>query len=111
MSVLESLNALIDKLITPSPEVDLLVATSRALALEIDLAAIPDENGRTKSAASAVRELRAVVDEIMTKGRHDADSDDDWSTPVTDLAKVRNTPKRKPANPRPRSHRGGTAAG
>ena len=111
VSVLETLNALVGTLPDPNEEIALLIETSRALALEIDMAAMPDENGRTKSAASAVRELRAVVDDMMTKGRRDADNDDDWSTPVADLAAVRDTTKRKPGDARPRSRGGSAAAG
>lgn len=111
MSVTASLEALITTFIDPNPEVSLLIETARALALEVDMAATPDENGKTKSAASAVRELRAVVDEITNKGRRDADDNDDWSTPVADLASVRNASRRKPADARPRSDRGGKAAG
>lgn len=110
MAVLASLNELIDELHDPSAEVRLLIESARALALEVDMAQGADENGRTKSAASAVRELRAVVDEITNKGRR-ADNDDDWSTPVTDLAEVRNVAKPRSGDARSRSRRGGQAAG
>lgn len=112
VSVLQSLETWIETLPEPTPDVRLLIETAKALALEVDVAGIPDDNGRTKSAASAVRELRAVVEEITTKGRRAADDDDDnWFFSVADLAEVRDAAKRKPGNPRPRSSRGGAATG
>lgn len=114
MSVLTSLNALVDELVDPSNEVQLLIEAARALALEVDLAATPDDNGKTKSAASAVRELRAVVEEIKTKGRRDADGDDDWTKPAepaAGAAPVRNAARSKSGDARRRGGRGGAPAG
>lgn len=109
-AVESSVTALVESLKPWSLEAEVLVAAALALAVEIDSAQQPDENGRTKSAAGAVRELRAVVDELVMKGRRDAD-DDDWSSPVADLAEVRNATKRKSTDARPRGRRGGAAAG
>jgi len=111
MSVSSSLTEWIATLPDPAPDVALLIETAKALALEVDLAGIADDNGRTKSAASAVRELRAVCDDITTKGRRSADDDDDWFAPVADLAPVRDTPKRVAPNARARSRGGSSAAG
>jgi hypothetical protein len=110
MSVHSSVDALVDTLRPWSLELEVLVESALALAAEVDAAQIPDKEGRTKSAAGAVRELRAVVDELLMKGRRDAD-DDDWSSPVADLAEVRDAAKRKPADARPRSRGGRPKAG
>jgi hypothetical protein len=64
-----------------------LVQVATALALEIDMAQMPNDKGQTKAAAAAVRELRAVMDELLSKGR--TDDDDDW-TAAPGAATVRN---------------------
>jgi len=110
MGVLASLEVVVEGLVDPSAEVLLLVESARALAVEIDAASVPDKDGKTRSAASAVRELRSVVDEMLVKGRRDAD-DDDWSSPVADLAKVRDAARPVPGDARVRGRRGGAAAG
>lgn len=110
MSVVSSVDALVETLKPWSLELEVLVESARALALEVDMAQQGDEKGRTKSAAGAVRELRAVVDDLLMKGRRDAD-DDDWSSPVANLAEVRNATRSKPGNARRRGGAGSAAAG
>lgn len=99
---------------TRSAEVEVLVAAGRALALEIDVAQLADDNGKTKPAAAAVTALRALVDDLIAKGRAgvaDPDEADDWAVPsVVDLAPVRDAKKPGASNARPRGNRGGAAA-
>ncbi len=99
---------------TRSAEVEVLVAAGRALALEVDVAQLADDNGKTKPAAAAVTALRALVDDLIAKGRAgvaDPDEADDWAVPsVVDLAPVRDAKKPGARNARPRGNRGGAAA-
>jgi len=111
LSVSAALDDLVATLDKPSPHLQVLIESARALALEIDMAQQADEGGKTKAAAGAVRELRAVVDELLLKGRVDADSEDaDWSAPAGTTS-IRDAPKPKAGDVRPRGRRGGAAAG
>ena len=108
----EALNELVATLDKPSPHLQVLIESARALALEIDMAQSADDSGKTKAAAGAVRELRAVCDELILKGRSDADTDEgDWSAPDTDSAKVRHLPQPVARDVRARGRGGGAAAG
>ena len=112
MSVTAALAELVDTLDRPSPHLSVLIESAKALALEIDMAQAADENGKTKAAAGAVRELRAVVDELVLKGRTDADSDEgDWTAPGADSSPVRLVPQPGAGDVRARGNRGGKAAG
>ena len=84
-----------------------LAEAARALALEVDMAQVADDNGRVKPASSAVRELRAVVDELLTKGAADGEQDDWTASPGA--ATVRDGAQRK-ADVRARGRGGGAAA-
>lgn len=114
MSVGEAFNQLVLTLDNPTAEVEVLVAAGHALALEIDVAQLADDNGKTKSASAAVTALRALVDDLIAKGRAgvaDPDEADDWAAPsVVDLAPVRDAKKPGARNARPRGNRGGAAA-
>ena len=114
MSVVDAFAVLVDSLPTRSPEVGVLVEAGKALALEIDMAQLADDNGKTKPAAAAVTALRALIDDLIAKGRAgvaDPDEADDWAAPsVVDLAPVRNAKKSRPRNARPRGSGGGAAA-
>lgn len=112
MSVTEALTELVETLDRPSAHLSVLIESAKALALEIDMAQAADEQGKTKAAAGAVRELRAVVDELIQKGRSDADTDEgDWTAPVAGSAQVRHIPQPGARELRPRSSRGGPQAG
>lgn len=112
-SVTDKLADLIATLHHRSPHVEVLIAAASALALEIDMALQADENGKTKSAASAVREFRAVVDELMLKGRADGDEEvDDWTNPAgVGATTVRHLTQPKQGNVRARGGGGRKAAG
>ena len=114
MTVTDALAELVAGLTSRTPHVEVLIATAQTLALEVDMAQLSDEQGRTKSAASAVRELRAVVDELMEKGRADGQHGEDWSAPAAatvGAATLRDISKRGSGNVRSRGDGGRKAAG
>jgi len=80
MSVSVAFGRLVGSLDVSSAEAGVLVASGVVLALEVDLARVPDGDGKTKSAAGAVRELRSVVAELVLKGS-DGDGEGDWTGP------------------------------
>ena len=112
MSVTGALGDLVATLDKPFPHLSVLIESAKALALEIDMAQQADDGGKTKAVAGAVRELRAVCDELILKGRSDADTDEgDWSAPAVGSAPVRHLPQHEARDLRSRGGRGGAAAG
>ena len=107
VTMVEAVAALLVTMSSLDEHATVLAAAARALALEVDMAQVADDNGRVRPASSAVRELRAVLDELQAKGRAD-DEQDDW-TASPGAAPVRDGAKRK-ADVRPRGRGGGSAA-
>ena len=109
MSVVAMFDALVDTLTNVTPECNVLIATGRALAWEIDTAAMDNDDPKAKprSAAAPANALRALTSELLAKGRASGHSneDDDWSAPsaITDLAEVRDAKKPRAGNARSRS--------
>ena len=114
MSVIAKLDELMLTLDGMTPEAWVLAESAYALALEIDMAQQADDQGKTRSCASAVTALRGVLAELIQKGRASGNSDEaeaDWTSPtVIGLAPVRDAPKPGAGNARARGGRGGKAA-
>ena len=119
MSVVISFDALVDTLTNVTPECEVLIATGRALAWEIDTAAMDNDDPKVKprSAAAPANALRALVSDLLAKGRasgnsNEGEDDEDWSAPtaVTDLAEVRNAKEPGASNARSRSGGGRKSA-
>ena len=85
MSVIAKLDELQPTLTNRTEEVAVLLEAAYALGLEIDMAQLADDKGRTRSCASAVTALRGVVADLILKGRT-ADVADaaeaDWTAPA-----------------------------
>lgn len=119
MNVQDTFDALVSTLTDLSPEAEVLVAAGRALAVEIDDGAVPDDKGKTRPVSAAVTALRGLVDDLLVKGRArvadpgEAEADGDWSAPcaVADLAAVRDAAKPGKGNARARGGGGRKAAG
>jgi len=110
MAVAAAVEVLVSSLVRRTEQVEVLVESARALAVEIDVAQVPDEKGRTRSAAAAVTALRGVVDEMVQRGGVDAGSDgDDWSAPG--VAAVRDAARSGSGVVRRRGRGGVAAAG
>lgn len=108
MAVVDSFRALVESLDVASPEIGVLVAAGLVLADEIDQAV---GDGK-KSSASAVTALRALLVDLTAKGCAVVDVDEDWTAPTTvDLAAVRDSKKRAPADAGARGGGGGAKAG
>ena len=111
MSVIAKLDDLVPTLDAMSPECEVLLAAAYALALEVDMALQADDQGKTRSCASAVTALRGVLAELIVKGRASASTDEaenDWTRPaVVGLAAVRDTKESGARNARARGGRGG----
>lgn len=111
MSVRDAFAAFEAGLPQRSPEVLVLVAAGAALATEIDDASVPDDKGKTRTAAAAVSALRGLLDDLIAKGRavaDDGEADAGWITPsaVADLAAVRDAARSVAGDARPRGGRG-----
>ena len=88
MSVVAKLDELQHTLDRRTEEVAVLLEAAYALGLEIDMAQMADDKGRTRSCASAVTALRGVVADLIAKGRTSAGSEadtGDWTAPVTPI--------------------------
>ncbi len=105
MSLTTSVEALITTLGDLDPHALVLADAARVLALEAVAGETAD--GKPKSAASAVRELRSTLSELVERGRSSADDDAEWPG----IAEIRNVSELRPADVRPRGRGGGAAAG
>ena len=106
MTLTNSVEALIVTLGEMDAHSLVLADAARVLALEAVAGETAD--GKPKSAASAVRELRSTLSELVERGRARADDDsDDWPG----VAEIRNVTELRPADVRPRGRGGGEAAG
>ncbi len=120
MSVIAKLDELLPTLDARTPEVEVLLTLAYALGLEIDTAQLADDQGKTRTCASAVRALQGVLAEVIAKGRKSGNSDEaeakaDWTnvTPIgaaAGPAAVRDGAQPAAGNARPRGGRGGKAA-
>lgn len=117
VSVVAKFDALVETLDQLTPEVEVLVEAGRSLAWEIDTAPLvnSDEKAKPRSASSAVTALRALMVDLIAKGRsvvaNPDEADEDWAAPtVVDLAPVRDAKESGAGDPRPRGRRGGKAA-
>ena len=113
VSVVLSFDALVDTLDNVTPECNVLIAAGRSLAWEIDTDAMDNEDPKVKprSAAAPVTALRALMVDLIAKGRavaDDGEADAGWITPsaVADLAKVRDAARSVAGDARPRGGRG-----
>lgn len=115
MSVIAKMDDLLATLDAMTPEAWVLAESAYALALEIDVAQQADDQGKTRSCASAVTALRGVLAELIVKGRASAstdEADNDWTTPsaVVGLAAVRDAKEPGARDAGPRGGRGGAPA-
>ncbi len=113
MSVVAKFDALVETLDQLTPEVEVLVEAGRSLAWEIDTAAMDNEDPKVKprSAAAPVTALRALMVDLIAKGRavaDDGEADAGWITPsaVADLAAVRDAARSVAGDARSRGGRG-----